>query len=336
MITVHLAIMSIALAAAFGVFRRSERPTRQSLWRIGGIIVGIDAIVFGMILAFEEVRIYTRLHLVLVWLVVGPACLISLVAQLRGRRPTITFVLGWLAAIGVLVFLGLPLIGINSEAGWRSQCRFNLGQVARMLPNLSDAPDESPPRLAEGDRPMTWRIRGYLAAGDRATSWVPPFDLDKPWNDPANLTLGRERVSSFACPANFNPTDELGRFFTAYAAVTGPKTAFPGGAALPLDQFTDGTSNTIAFGECAGLKIVWTEPRDIDISRQPVGINLPGKQRGESPGTLSSYHPPHFLTGATVVFADGHVQFLNGKMDPAVLAALLTATGGEPVRDGSY
>jgi hypothetical protein len=36
------------------------------------------------------------------------------------------------------------------------------------------------------------------------------------------------------------------------------------------------------------------------------------------------------------VFADGHVQFLNGKMDPAVLAALLTATGGEPVRDGSY
>src|SRR5438477_13086710 len=96
-IAAHLAITSIVLAAAFGMFRRTDRPTKQALWRIGGIIVGIDAIVIAPILAFEGFRIYTHLHLILVWLVVGPACLISLFAQFRGRRPTVTFVLGWLA-----------------------------------------------------------------------------------------------------------------------------------------------------------------------------------------------------------------------------------------------
>ena len=125
----------------------------------------------------------------------------------------------------------------------------------------------------------------------------------------------------------------MDRYFTAYAAVTGPQTAFPGCQALPITQITDGASSTIVYGEAPGLKIVWTEPRDIDISLVTMGINLPGTRRGESPGTFSSYHPPG---GATVVFADGSVRFLSERINPAVLKALLTATGGEPVADETY
>jgi prepilin-type processing-associated H-X9-DG protein len=161
---------------------------------------------------------------------------------------------------------------------------------------------------------------------------IPPFDPTKPWNDVANLALGRFRAGAFVCPANFNRVDEMQRHYSAYAAVTGPDTAFPDGQALPVAKFIDGTSNTIVYGEAAGLRIVWTEPRDIDISREPIGINLPGKGRSQSPGTLSSYHSG----GAVVVFADGHVRFISNGINSAVLKALLTATGGEPLPDESY
>jgi prepilin-type processing-associated H-X9-DG protein len=124
----------------------------------------------------------------------------------------------------------------------------------------------------------------------------------------------------------------MGRFFTAYAAATGPMTAFPKSQALPPEQITDGKSTIILFGEASGLNIVWTEPRDIDTARLPVGINLPGCRRGDSHGTLSSYH----RGGANVVFADGRVKYLSEQIDPSVLKALLTATGGEAVDDSRF
>ena len=83
------------------------------------------------------------------------------------------------------------------------------------------------------------------------------------------------------------------------------------------------------LGECSGLNIVWTEPRDIDTSKQKIGINLPGDRPGTSSSILSSYH----RGGAYVTFADGHVQFLSETIDPKVLQALTTATGGEKVTD---
>jgi prepilin-type processing-associated H-X9-DG protein len=92
----------------------------------------------------------------------------------------------------------------------------------------------------------------------------------------------------------------------------------------------DGLSQTILLGECSGLIIVWTEPRDIDASKQKIGINLPGDRPRTSSSILSSYHPG----GAYVVFADGRVLFLSEKIDPKVLQALTTATGGEEIDDG--
>ncbi|HEY3968433.1 MAG TPA: DUF1559 domain-containing protein [Planctomycetaceae bacterium] len=109
-------------------------------------------------------------------------------------------------------------------------------------------------------------------------------------------------------------------------------TAFPKSQALPPEQITDGKSTIILFGEASGLNIVWTEPRDIDTARLPVGINLPGCRRGDSHGTLSSYH----RGGANVVFADGRVKYLSEQIDPSVLKALLTATGGEAVDDSRF
>jgi len=93
-----------------------------------------------------------------------------------------------------------------------------------------------------------------------------------------------------------------------------------------LKDVTDGVSNTLAIVEACGLPVVWTEPRDVDLAEQRVGVNLPGDQPGRSRGVVSSYHPQ----GGHVAMADGSVRFMSADIDPGVLRALLSATGGEP------
>ena len=191
-----------------------------------------------------------------------------------------------------------------------------------------------------------WRFPDFASdrAGEPRASWrvvlLPilywrdlhaSYSFAEPWDTDGNQRVARTEVRDFACPANYYPTDESGRFFTAFAAVTGPKTAFPGGTGMTLDAIStaDGLAHTILIGESSGLNIIWTEPRDIDVSKQKIGINLPGERPHFSSSILSSYH----TGGANVVFADGRVRFLSEKIAPKVLQALTTATGGENVPD---
>jgi prepilin-type processing-associated H-X9-DG protein len=129
----------------------------------------------------------------------------------------------------------------------------------------------------------------------------------------------------YFCPWSRSKSDIAGRRYSAYFGVRGPNTLFPDGRGLNLRNVTDGTSNTIAIVEACGVPIVWTEPRDIDLAEQDVGVNLPGRQPGQSSGVISSYHP----AGGHVAMADGSVRFVSDQIDPQVLKAALTANGGE-------
>ena len=323
----NVVLLLLALAAAFGLLRRKGLLPRSDLAIRWAIVVVLVSGVSAALLAFEETRIYTGLSFALVWVVVGPTTLISLLTQFRGNIPTIRFVAGCLALFALVVFFGLPGISIAKQAAWLSKCRLSLQEIGQDDLTIRKEPGDSPMRLNPGTPVQSWRTVRYLAR----QSNVPKHDLQKSWNDDTNRALGRLSVDRYRCPADFEPTDDAVRYYTAYAAVTGSTTAFPEGRTLTLEEFTDGASNTIAFGEAAGLRIVWTEPRDIDIEKQPIGINLPDSRRGHSPGTLSSYHPGN--RGATVVMADGSVRFLSERIDPAILKALLTATGGESLPD---
>jgi prepilin-type processing-associated H-X9-DG protein len=94
----------------------------------------------------------------------------------------------------------------------------------------------------------------------------------------------------------------------------------------------DGLSYTLMLTEACGQQIVWTEPRDVDMSVSPIGINLDGEVEGRSPGVASSYHP----TGCHVLFGDGAVRFLSRTIDPEVLKALITANGNETIDPSEY
>ncbi len=92
---------------------------------------------------------------------------------------------------------------------------------------------------------------------------------------------------------------------------------------------TDGLANTLAVTEATGLNIVWTEPRDAELGRNPLGINLAGDETSASRGIASSWHEG--LVNAAM--ADGSVRSLSENIDPQVLKALTTISGGEPVGD---
>ncbi|WP_437207243.1 DUF1559 family PulG-like putative transporter [Planctomicrobium sp. SH664] len=95
-----------------------------------------------------------------------------------------------------------------------------------------------------------------------------------------------------------------------------------------IRQIVDGTSRTILLVEACGRNIVWTEPRDVDFTRESIGINRPGSTPGESGSILSSFHSK----GSQALMADGTVRDLAASIDPAVLRSLLIKNDGKPTK----
>src|SRR5262245_10556153 len=64
---VNALLMLIALAVAFGVFRKNDYPSRRTLWQKCGIVVALvtGVCVFG--LAFQETRLYMDMYFGFVW-----------------------------------------------------------------------------------------------------------------------------------------------------------------------------------------------------------------------------------------------------------------------------
>lgn len=110
----------------------------------------------------------------------------------------------------------------------------------------------------------------------------------------------------------------------------GPKTVGGDGATLLNSKdVADGNSNTIQLVEACGTEIIWTEPKDVEVTHESLGINLPGRQSGTSIGIISSYH----RGGANVLFCDGSVRFMNETTDKSVLRKLVTVRGGGRLPD---
>jgi prepilin-type processing-associated H-X9-DG protein len=234
-----------------------------------------------------------------------------------------------MSGVAALLFLLSPLVSTTKSAARRAECQHRLRALADAFakPDLTFRGKEFPDRVSTNPA-VSWRFH----VTTRDDMILPEFDLQQPWDGEINLGLARHAPRPLICPASYRPADRIGRFYTAFAAVSGPQTCFPDGRPITRNRISDGMSHTIVFGEAAGLQIVWTEPRDIDISALPIGVNLPGERSGHSFGTLSSYHPG----GAIAAFADGRAQFISEHISPVVLRALLTADGGEPIPDTAY
>jgi prepilin-type processing-associated H-X9-DG protein len=181
------------------------------------------------------------------------------------------------------------------------------------------------PASGAGEPPVSWRIHAlpYLDNPDLFET----YDQTLAWNSDKNKVIAKQRIEQLTCPSTQTTKDTLDRWYTHYAMVSGQKTIGDRQNPRSFSDFTDGTSNTIAVVEAAGLNIVWTEPRDSEVSDNNLGINLTGPTPTESPALISAWH----RGGGHVLMADGAVKLLRHNIDPAVLKALTTVDGNDSI-----
>jgi hypothetical protein len=201
----------------------------------------------------------------------------------------------------------------------RSVCFNNMKQLVLALLNYHSKHGCFPPAYIadENGKPMhSWRvlILPYLERSDLHEE----YDFSQPWDSPSNLALAKRffpRV--FRCPNDTSASENT----TSYVAVVGPETAWPAPNSSQESDFKDGLSQTVLLVEVANSGILWTEPRDLTLDEALAGVNV-ARDRGIRSGHDSA---------AVVAMADGSVLSIPAGLDPDVLRAMLTRSGGKEI-----
>ena len=254
----------------------------------------------------------------------GEAELVSQPADAAPRKSGVSWVVVVAICCAVMVLCGgvlagllLPAINAAREAGRRAACSNNIKEIEIGLLTYESAHGEFPPAatIDEAGRPlMSWRVAILPSLGQDPL--YRQYDPKQPWNSPKNLNLVKQMPRLFRCPSDGSPGDGE----TSYVMITGKNMVggAPGPRGTSLAQITDGPNRTILVVEVHGLKIPWTEPRDITLEE----LNA----RLRSGGRIA--HVASFNVG----MADGSVRNLPAKIDPETLRRLATINDGLPVQ----
>lgn len=327
----HIVMLALGVAALVGVIRSGRRTAKKRdawLWGTGFLISGFAFIATGEASIHDTIRFESRPfvfgYIVFVGLVCALSAIISHVRLRRSERGShAMLVLFSLLGLGVLIFLSLPQVPMAREAARRSQCRNNLKQIGLAMHNFEDV-FKVLPRASVGNPPVSWRVALLPYLDGKQV--FDQYDQSLPWDATENESVARIMRSELMCPSRRLPwKDSRERHYTDYVILTGPGTVSPLDRDVSRRDFVDGSTNTAMVAEATGLHVVWTEPRDFDTTRQPIGINLKGKESKDSPGIMSSYH----RAGGHLLMGDGKVRFVNEKIDPRILKKLTTIDGGE-------
>jgi len=245
------------------------------------------------------------------------ASVLSLILGYFMRRQTLRIVggIGCVLCLFVLVFA--PTIYSVNSSSPRTRCNSNMRQIVLALHLYHEIHGSFPPAhiADENGNPMhSWRVL-ILPYLDRIELYD-EYNFDEPWDGPNNRKLHDAIVSLYRCPS---ADPSLPQTMTSYVAVVGPGTAWPGEKGRTLSQIKDSSPGTVLLVEVANSGIHWMEPRDLDVTQMTLTIN-PKWGQG-----ISSNHGGV----ACVVFADGHVRFLEDDLAPETVRALLTVDDGE-------
>jgi hypothetical protein len=325
----HAVVLALAAGVVAGVLLRSTKPARGwdllvwlLLFPTGGLIFQVSP-VGGEVDPRFEIGVT---GFIAVTAMTG-FVITALRLYQREARPRLGLATGCLLLFNALTLLMLPATPTAREAARRTQCKNNLHQLGIALHNSVEEFKTLPaPVTGSASLPRSWRV-DLLPLIDGAPLRK-TYDDSASWNSDANSKIAKTGVHQYLCPSNLYQRNQGGSYFTSYAALTAPGCVFSVGlrAGFPRN-ITDGASQTMMVVEACGQQIVWTEPRDVDTSTLPIGINLDGDATGQSPGFASSYH----RDGFQATFADGSVRFISEKIDPATLKALTTANRGEKI-----
>lgn len=201
------------------------------------------------------------------------------------------------------------------EADRRSQDKNNLKQIGLAMHNYHDRYNMLPPGgivRDDGTEMMSWAA-SLLPYMDQAPLYA-RINVDSGWKSPQNQAVFSQTVASLTNPG---VTEPAGPGICHYA---GNSHVFEINKCWRIRDFTDGLSNTIAFGDVsAGFK-QWGDPTN---------VRDPGLGIGQTPDKFGSPYPggTHFL------LMDGSVRFVSETVNPRTLQALATPNGGEVVSD---
>jgi prepilin-type N-terminal cleavage/methylation domain-containing protein/prepilin-type processing-associated H-X9-DG protein len=262
---------------------------------------------------------------------------------------TLVELLAVVAIIGTLIALLLPAVQRARESGRRMLCTNNLKQMGVALSSYEQAKKRFPPGNDQlGNRLHAWSsfILPFLeqsAVSDR-------IDYTKPWDDPAsNLSKVDITIPTYVCPSGikkFPGKQDYGGIFGAYIKPDGeplnPLTTRDehGGILYATDaeyklpataaSVTDGLSKTLLVAEAVDRETAGA----VDVHTNgdacwACGNNcFPLNSRVLNDPSVDGFRSLHD-GGINSLYGDGHVSFLNNRLDVRVLIAISTRIGGE-------
>jgi prepilin-type N-terminal cleavage/methylation domain-containing protein/prepilin-type processing-associated H-X9-DG protein len=246
-----------------------------------------------------------------------------------------------IAIIAVLIGLLLPAVQRVREAANRIKCSNNLKQIGLGLHNYADSYGRFPSAYAAPDANPGWGWGSFLLpfleqeplySAEGVTKRL--FGDGQNPADPTTNLYTQTKLPLFRCPSDTGPdinSIRLNFAMSNYRAVAGPTDFLifhpnldMGGvmfqnSKIRITDITDGTSNTLALGECifdpqvdkraaiwpgmSGLRngAVWVSDVMWWVDDDSAQIN------GPAPQAFSSRHPG----GAFFVFCDGSVRFFG-------------------------
>lgn len=333
-ITVHVAVALLVIESIVFLWLSRRWPAKQSnLWIWALAMIAAPFAVFMIPAPLDPISksaVWSFLAgcTVVIWLA-GLTAMRNIHRRLLLNEEKSSFGCVTTLLVAVEIFVGLPMTSIMTnttprEASRRSQCKSNLKHIGIALHNYHDVYGHLP-KPAAGIPAVSWRVHA-LQFLDHYEIYD-AYNQAEAWDSDTNAPLAKQQVYELTCPSSESSQDRLGRYFTHYAMVEGAGTFGDKDWSSKFTDFTDGTSNTLAVVEAAGLNIVWTEPRDSKVSDSNLGINLTGPTPTESPALISAWH----RGGGHVLMADGAVRLLRHDIDPAVLKALTTVNGNDSI-----
>jgi hypothetical protein len=251
--------------------------------------------------AFFLAKVVPALHINVEGLLIALVCILGLVGGLQSfmnwlvrRRPgpagaqtgrwRFRWTLSILGLVMMMFVAGISAVGVVHQAGWLATSpepifQNNFRQIAaRIMSNnnarqmalaahwYSDAHNTLPPGAvfdATGEPLHGWQtiLLPYLEEEPRYKK----IDLQKAWNDPANVANFRCGLKLFIQPDVEPRVDAEGFGLSHYA---GNCRLLGGSKKWALAQITDGASNTLLLGEAAGNFKPWGSPTPIGATRR--------------------------------------------------------------------
>jgi hypothetical protein len=229
--------------------------------------------------------------------------------------------------LGVCLLLAIlfPAVQRVRIANHRSRSADNLRKIGLALRMYEAEHHCFPPAyVADKDgKPLySWRVLLLPYMGHRGL--YREFDLNQPWDSPANIQLIPRMPDEFTTPA-----DDVSQGFgeTKYLAIVGRSAVFREDGCTTSSEIGDGLSNTIMVVEANVDGVVWTKPQDLNVKSMDFTIN--GKANA-----IGGVHPD----GANVLMADESIRFLPNDIPAEYVEGLTTRNGGEviPLDDEQY